>query len=78
MKGALLLVAACASIQAATYCVTVAGLGGEPDYEQRFATWAKDIDKTMKAAGPDMKVETLYAADATKARIQSTLDRIAK
>ena len=78
LKRALVFVAACASLHAATYCVTVAGLGGEPDYEQRFAAWAKDIDKTMKAVGPDVKVESLYGADATKAKLQAALDRVAK
>lgn len=78
MRQVVLFLAACASLHAATYCVTVAGLGGEPDYEQKFATWAKDIDKTMKAVGPDVKVDTLYGADATKVRMQSTFDRIAK
>ena len=32
-----------------TYYLTVAGLGGEPDYEQRFAMWGKDIDKALKS-----------------------------
>ena len=36
---------------AAPYYVTVAGLGGEPDYEQRFTALAKDLDKLFKAAG---------------------------
>ena len=31
--------------------MTVAGLGGEPDYEQRFTAAAKDLDKVFKAAG---------------------------
>ena len=29
---------------ATTYYVTVAGLGGEPDYEQRFGMWAGEIE----------------------------------
>ena len=37
--------------RAGVYYVTVAGLGGEPDYEQRFTTTAKDLDKLFKAAG---------------------------
>ena len=37
-----------AALQASTYYVTIAGLGGEPDYEQRFSGWAKDIDKALK------------------------------
>jgi hypothetical protein len=78
MKRALALLGFCASLQAATYCVTLAGLGGEPDYEQRFATWAKDIDKTLKAAGPDVHVETLFGADATRAKLQAALERVAR
>ncbi len=36
--------------RAATYYVIVAGLGGEPDYEQRFTTAANDLDKVFKAS----------------------------
>jgi hypothetical protein len=50
MKRTLILfLAAGALSHAATYYVTVAGLGGEPEYEQRFSGWAKDIDKLLKA-----------------------------
>ena len=35
----------CSRARARTYYVTIAGLGGEPDYEQRFKMWADDIDK---------------------------------
>ena len=34
-------------VRAASYYVTVAGLGGEPDYEQRFTALAKDLDKLL-------------------------------
>jgi len=62
-------------LSAATYYVTVTGLGGEPDYEQHFAMWAKDIEKALKT-GPDSKVETLV--NATREQVRGTLDRIAK
>lgn len=75
---AVLLLLAAASLEAKTYVVTVAGLGGEPDYEQRFASWAKEIDKMLKAAGPDVSIETLIAPESTKARFQTTLQGIAK
>src|SRR5260370_37953305 len=78
MRLGFLLMACTLTVHATTYCVTVAGLGGEPDYEQRFSTWARDIDKTMKAAGADMKVDTLYGSDATRAKVQAVLDRVAK
>jgi hypothetical protein len=63
---------------AATYILTVAGLGGEPDYEQRFAALATDTDKIMKTgAQTDRIVETLKGADATKAKMEAALNRIA-
>ena len=36
------------SARAATYYITVAGLGGEADYEQRFEGLANDLDKLLK------------------------------
>ncbi|MEO8125560.1 MAG: hypothetical protein ABI822_00635 [Bryobacteraceae bacterium] len=63
---------------ATTFCVTIAGLGGEPDYEQRFATWAKEIDQTLKAAGADVKSVTLSGPDATRARLRAALESFAK
>src|SRR5947209_5490090 len=74
---AALVLSAC-SLQATTYMVTVAGLGGEPDYEQRFTLLANDTDKVLKSGGAtDRVVETLKGADATKARLTASLSRIA-
>jgi hypothetical protein len=62
----------------ATYILTVAGLGGEPDYEQRFAALATDTDKILKTgAQGDRIVETLKGADATRAKVEASLNRIA-
>ena len=62
----------------ATYILTVAGLGGEPDYEQRFTLWANDTDKILRGGGQtDRVVETLKGADATKAKMEASLNRIA-
>ncbi len=62
----------------ATYFLTVAGLGGEPDYEQRFTMLATDVDKILHSgAQSDRVVETLKGADATKAKIEASLNRIA-
>jgi hypothetical protein len=78
MKFASFVALACAlSAHATTYYVTVAGLGGEPEYEQRFSGWAKDIDKEMRGA-PDTKVETLFGPDATRAKIQQVLTTISR
>jgi hypothetical protein len=62
----------------ATYILTVAGLGGEPDYEQRFAGLATDVDKILRGGGQtDRVVETLKGADATRAKMEASLSRIA-
>ena len=62
---------------AITYVLTVAGLGGEPDYEQRFTMLANDTDKLLKEGATDRVVETLKGADATKAKMEASLTRIA-
>lgn len=79
MKKALWCLLACGlAAQATTFYVTVAGIGGEPEYEQRFGGWAKDLDKLLKASGPDSQVVTLQASDATKARLTAALQQIAR
>ncbi len=83
MKAALL--AACAATclllalpaRASTYCVTVAGLGGEPDYEQRFTAAANDLDRILKASGGDIHVVTLTGPGATRAHLEETLKQVA-
>jgi hypothetical protein len=66
-----------AGLHATTYYVTIAGLGGEPEYEQRFSGWAKDIDKAVKGA-PDSKSDTLFGPEATREAIRTVLVRIGK
>jgi len=71
-------VAVAAPAFGATYILTVAGLGGEPDYEQRFTMLATDTDKILRADGQtDRIVETLKGADATRAKVEAALNRIA-
>jgi hypothetical protein len=73
----LCLMLATLSAHASVYYVTVAGLGGEPDYEQRFTANAKDLDKLFKASGNGVHVYTLTGAEATKAQLTATLASIA-
>jgi hypothetical protein len=78
MRPALLCVLMTAlSAHASVYYVTVAGLGGEPDYEQRFTANAKDLDKLFKESGNSAHVYTLTGAQATKAHLTETLASIA-
>ncbi len=65
-------------LHAATYYVTVAGLGGEPDYEQRFTAEAKDLDKIFKATGTGAHVLTLSGAQATADGLRGALGTVAK
>ena len=64
--------------RAAVYYVTVAGLGGEPDYEQRFAAAAQDLDKVFKTGGNAAHVYTLTGAQATTPQLKETLGAVAR
>ena len=64
------------SLRADTYFLTVSGLGGEQEYEQRFSGWAKDLDKLLRAE-PGGKVELLQGKDATKVNIEAKLKAFA-
>ena len=64
--------------RAGTYYVTVSGLGGEPDYEQRFTAIASDLDKILQNSRGDVHVYTLAGNDATRARLSDTLALIAR
>lgn len=63
-------------LHADSYYVTVAGLGGEPDYEQRFEQLAKNLDTLFKASGTTAHVYTLSGAEATKAHLTDTLTQV--
>jgi hypothetical protein len=65
------------SAHASVYYVTVAGLGGEPDYEQRFTANAKDLDKLFKESGSSAHVYTLFGPQATRAQLMQTLASVA-
>jgi hypothetical protein len=63
--------------RAAVYYVTIAGLGGEPDYEQEFTSLATDLDKLLKSSGTDVHVYTLMGRDATRSHLTDTLQQVA-
>ncbi len=77
MRCAFALLVLTMAARANTFYVTVAGLGGEPDYEQRFAMLASETEKTLKAHAPDASVETLKGAAATRENIRAAFGRIA-
>ena len=67
----------CARAWAGTYYVTVAGLGGEPDYEQRFTANAMDLDKIFKSA-VGAHVWTLTGKQSTKAKLTEVMGEAAR
>src|SRR5262249_12290503 len=79
MKRALLLGSTCLlalEAHAATFYVIVAGLGGEPDYDQRFTAAANDLDHIFTSGGSTARVYTLLGAQATAVRFRETIDTI--
>jgi hypothetical protein len=65
------------SVRADVYFVTVAGLPGDTDYEQRYNTAAKELDKLLKASGAAVHVSTLVGADATRAKFYDVMSQVA-
>jgi hypothetical protein len=78
LRASSILISTIAIAHAATFYVTVAGLGGEADYEQRFTSQAQEIDKLLHASSGDAKITTLYGAQATKANLQNALGQVAR
>ncbi len=64
------------SAHATTYYVTISGMGGEPDYDQRFKMWVEDIDSSLKKAGGDSKILTLE--EPTRDEIRIRMSALAK
>jgi len=61
---------------ATTFYVTVSGLGGEADYEQRFKMWAQDIDSSLKRAGGEANVITLV--NPQRDQVRAKLGEVAR
>jgi hypothetical protein len=64
-------------MQASTYYVIVAGLGGELDYEQRFNAAAKELEKVFRGANGSAQTYTLTGPDATAVHFKDTLTTVA-
>lgn len=77
MKPLFAFVLGLSPLMGATHYLTISGLGGEPDYEQRFSTQAKEIEKLLKGSGGEVNVITLTGAEATREKIKSAFERIA-
>src|SRR5579864_7325441 len=76
MRLLVTLLALCSSLPAATYYLTVTGLGGEPEYVIRFSMLGNEIDKALKASGSDAKVTTLQ--NATKEQVRNAFAQFSR
>jgi hypothetical protein len=72
MRLIALLLLAALSAPAATFYMTIAGLGGEADYSQRFKMWTEDMDGSLKKAGGDSSITTLQTP--TRDQIKAYFD----
>jgi hypothetical protein len=74
-----MMMAIAAPVRASVYFVAIAGLPGEPDYEQRFTAEAKDLEKLLNASGGGAgHVQILSAADATKVKLTQAMAQVAQ
>ncbi len=64
------------SANATTFYVTLSGLGGEPDYDQRFKMWTEDIDTSLKRAGNETNVITMLAP--TREQVRARLNELSR
>lgn len=64
-------------LHADSYYVVVSGLGGEPDYEQRFTAAAKDLEKIFKSSIPGAHTFILTGEQATSSHLKQTLRSVA-
>lgn len=78
MKLAMLWLSCALSLPAAHFYVTIAGLGGEAEYGQRFAGWAREIDKLLRASGGDARVVTLTGPEATRQHVGAAFEKLAR
>lgn len=75
----LLLAAAAAPAGAATHALIVSGLGGDADYEHRFAEWnTKLSDAAREFTGDAARVTSLAGAQATSAALEKAVTQLAR
>ncbi len=77
MKLLFLLIALVGPLQATTYFVTIAGLGGTPEYDSQFVKWTADLDKALEKNGPGAQIKALAGSAATLEAVKQTLSQLA-
>ena len=77
MKTLFLFLICLSAARADTFYVTVAGLGGTPEYETQFAKWASELGRQLSSNGSGAHVITLSGPSTTRENVRSTLTRLA-
>ncbi|HEX4809599.1 MAG TPA: hypothetical protein VH325_11755 [Bryobacteraceae bacterium] len=77
MKLFCLLLACAFMLPGANYYLIVAGLGGAPEYEKQFQLWATETERALQAGGPNVHVETLSGAKATRQQMDAAFTKLA-
>ncbi len=77
MKLATLILLTVPLLRGTTYFVTVAGLGGSPEYETQFTDWAKELDRELRSNEAGAQVETLCGSSASRQHVRKVLARVA-
>jgi hypothetical protein len=72
------LLCASASTSAATYALVVSGLGGDPDYEHRFAEWNASLTKAVTQLAGAERVTSLAGTQATAAGVEKAVQLLAQ
>src|SRR5262249_35197421 len=68
-----------APARASVYFVAVAGLAGAPEYEQRFAAEAQELQKLLASSDSEAPhVHVLSAATATRTRLTEAMGQVAR
>lgn len=77
MRTAILFLACASGLFGTNYYVTVAGLGGTPEYEAQFEKWAAELDREFRTNGTNAEVVTLSGSAATRQHFNETLTKLA-
>lgn len=77
VRLAALLLCVAPMLSATNYYVTIAGLGGAPEYETQFEKWAADLDRELQGNGATAHIVTLSGPSATRQHIREALSAVA-
>ncbi len=78
VAAALLALLGSGTVSAATQALIVSGIGGDPDYDHRFAEWNGSATEALKRLAGEANVISLAGANATGEAMQKALQQLAQ